>query len=566
MRTAFSGRARRVAACTALVLSAGMLLATPASADSPGPRPSAGKPAVSSEVPKRALLPAAEGRAGAAAAGALDPLLSDVDGDGYEDTLLRSINGKVYAATTQDHGYDGAFQLGGRGAEVAKDLVPVGNQYGGTGPEVLVLSENGTMMMYEDASYDGSYSETRVGTGWQIYNKVVSPGDVNGDGRADVLARTHAGDLYLYLGTGHRTGPLSTRKRIGGGWGIYDQVVGVGDNTGDGVADVYARDFTGRLWFYAGTGDLSHPFSTRRYIGQGWGTYNQLVPAGHGRLGARDNAGTVYTYTSRGGGILSPRVKSSDTGGWSGVAQFANAGNIPTTGKEGVIARSNGGTLYWYTNTTRGVLFPRQQYSQEGVWAGAALTHLSSLDPDGESDFAEVYQGGLYVDNTLIGWGWGAYNALAGPGDLSGDGRGDLLARDRNGVLYLYKGNGLGSAFSSRIRVGDGWSAYNKLLGAGDYTGDGRADLLARSKAGDLYLYAGTGKASAPFKGRVKIGGGWGGYKHLVAAGDLNADGKADLLAGTYGGALYRYTNTTPGTFAPRAHLGTGFQVYNLMG
>jgi hypothetical protein len=43
-----------------------------------------------------------------------------------------------------------------------------------------------------------------------------------------------------------------------------------------------------------------------------------------------------------------------------------------------------------------------------------------------------------------IGTGWGAFTALLWPGDFSGDGRPDLLARQPNGVLDMYRGNGTG--------------------------------------------------------------------------------------------------------------------------
>ncbi|MFI8514837.1 FG-GAP repeat domain-containing protein [Streptomyces sp. NPDC085460] len=563
MRTAFSGRGRRVSACTALALSAGMLLATPASAGTPAPLPSAERPVASPELPRESYtVPQDTGRASAAAATGDTKPLADLNSDGWEDVIFRAMNGKLYSSLS-DGG--GAEFLAGR-SEVAKDIIPIGNQGGNNvRPEVLVLSETGTLTMYQDAHRDSYDWELRVGSGWQIYNKVFSPGDVNGDGRADVLARTHAGELYVYLGTGHMTGPLSTRKRIGGGWGAYDQLIGAGDATGDGKGDLYARDSSGRLWFYAATGDLSRPFGTRRAIGQGWNTYNQIAWAGSGALVARDNTGTVYLYDPRGNGTLTPRRKASETGGWAGVAQFANSGSIPYTGKAAVLARSHAGNLFWYGATTRGVLTAREQLTDDGSWAGIGFFHPSSLDGDGHPELGWVYEGRLGVNSNVIGSGWGVYNALVGPGDLSGDGKGDLLARDRSGVLYLYKGNGYGTAFASRVRVGDGWSAYDKLVGAGDYTGDGRTDLLARTASGNLYVYAGTGKASAPFKGRKLIGGGWGAYKHLVAPGDLNADGKADLLAVTSGGTLYRYTNTSPGKFAPRAKLGTGFDVYNSM-
>jgi hypothetical protein len=44
-------------------------------------------------------------------------------------------------------------------------------------------------------------------------------------------------------------------------------------------------------------------------------------------------------------------------------------------------------------------------------------------------------------------------------------------------------------------------------------TGDGHADLVARDSHGVLWLYKGTGKASAPYAPRVEIGSGWNTYK-----------------------------------------------------
>lgn len=49
------------------------------------------------------------------------------------------------------------------------------------------------------------------------------------------------------------------------GWGAsYDVVVGVGDNTGDGEADLVSRDTSGTLWRNNGNGKGS--FGTRTKI------------------------------------------------------------------------------------------------------------------------------------------------------------------------------------------------------------------------------------------------------------------------------------------------------------
>ncbi|MFF9914457.1 FG-GAP repeat domain-containing protein [Streptomyces sp. NPDC013457] len=563
-------RARRIAACTALVLSAGVLLATPASADQPVPGPAVEKPAPVF-TPPALTRPQPDGlRAGTAQASGVgaSPRLSDFDGDGISDLIYRSWSGDIYTATTTGAG--GLFA--GNLSETAKDVIPIGNQDGdASGPEVLTLTEQGSLQLYADATPTGAW-HAWTGGGWQIYNKIVAPGDVNDDGRADLVARDHSGNLYLYYATGNRNAPFSARVLLGGGWNIYDQLLGIGDNNGDGWADLIGRDTAGTLWFYAGRGDKSAPFAARVKIGSGWNIYNQIFPVGddngdgNGELIARDSAGTLWYYAGRGDGTLAARVQSSDPGGWDGVPQFGGAGNNPVVGnKEGVLARDKAGTLFWYGSRTTGKLAARAQIGDPGGWAGADFTHLSSLNPDGSSDIAQIFQGGLYVEGNYVGGGWSGYNTLVGPGDLTGDGRGDLLGRDGSGTLYLFRGNGQGTSFAARIKVGTGWGTYNKIVGAGDYTGDGRTDIVARTSGGDLYVYAGTGVAATPFKARVKVGSGWNTYAKLVAPGDLNADGKGDLLGVTSSGDLYGYLNSSAGKFTARARIGYGFGIYNTM-
>ncbi|MFF4896687.1 trypsin-like serine protease [Streptomyces sp. NPDC001068] len=165
---------------------------------------------------------------------------------------------------------------------------------------------------------------------------------------------------------------------------------------------------------------------------------------------------------------------------------------------------------------------------------------------------------------------WKTRKATVIPGDLTGDYLPDVLSEDSSGVLWLYPGKGNGT-FGSRVKVGSGWSQYNQLRGVGDFNGDGKADLLARkSSGGDLYLYKGTGKSGTGlFSARVKVRSGWTGYNTLAAVGDMTGDGKADLLARTTGGTLYLYPGTGKATseiFGTRKSLGTGFQQYDILG
>ncbi|MFC8429933.1 FG-GAP-like repeat-containing protein [Streptomyces sp. NPDC057253] len=162
---------------------------------------------------------------------------------------------------------------------------------------------------------------------------------------------------------------------------------------------------------------------------------------------------------------------------------------------------------------------------------------------------------------TLGSSGWNQYDVLTYPGDLTGDGRPDLIARNSStGTVYLYKGTSAGK-LSARVKLYDNWKGYKKVVGVGDLNGDGIGDLLAQDKANNLYRYDGTGKGT--FKTRVKLFGAWGGsYDVVVGVGDITGDGRADLVSRDTGGNLWRNTGDGKGSFGARVRIGTGWQGY----
>ncbi|MET8327532.1 FG-GAP-like repeat-containing protein [Streptomyces sp. NPDC005181] len=202
------------------------------------------------------------------------------------------------------------------------------------------------------------------------------------------------------------------------------------------------------------------------------------------------------------------------------------------------------------------------------------LTELGDMGGDGKGDLLARTPGGtLYrIPNPLdymevgdaprvkLGTGWSQYNKIVAARDLSGDGLPDILARDTSGVVWLHRGKSDGS-LAGRTKVTT-WKTYTAIAGRGDLSGDGRADIVARDSAGVLWLYRGNGKGG--FEPRTKIGSGWGKYNAIVGSGDMDHNGRQDILARTSAGAVYLYNaNHTGGFSAPKKLADTRWKKYS---
>ncbi|MEU1371431.1 FG-GAP-like repeat-containing protein [Streptomyces sp. NPDC005803] len=217
----------------------------------------------------------------------------------------------------------------------------------------------------------------------------------------------------------------------------------------------------------------------------------------------RDEAGRLWFMPGNGTGRL------IGSGGWNAMNALVRHGDFSRDGREDVIAREKAtGKLWLYQGTGSGGLGARK----------------------------------------LIGiGGWNSMGRIAAFGDLSGDGRSDLLASEKaTGKLWLYPGTGSGGLGARKLIGTGGWNSMNALVGAGDMTGDGRADLVAREKAtGKLWLYPGT--SSRTLGARKLIGtGGWNSMDHILGVGDTSGDGRPDLEASD-GFSLYQYQGLATG-------------------
>src|ERR1700693_466848 len=148
-----------------------------------------------------------------------------------------------------------------------------------------------------------------IGSGWQNYDIIMSPGDWNGaaNGAPDIIARMPSdGSLWLFSGDG--LGGYTGPKQIASGFNVYTHLVDAGNFTGHGRPDLLAVRADGELVLFPNLGNavLGDPIS----LASGWGGYDAVVGttnfSGHHRpdvivRNASEGSLTVFAGDGHGG-------------------------------------------------------------------------------------------------------------------------------------------------------------------------------------------------------------------------------------------------------------------------
>lgn len=354
--------------------------------------------------------------------------------------------------------------------------------------------------------------------------------DVDGDGFADVLTGTcapeKAGAGAVFLRRGGPKG-LSAPTALGRAGERGDRGEGTfagdsspaGDLDGDGFADLVSGDAQAKQAFvHWGSGEEGRALASATAV---------PAPPGFVLLGAPFGAGDVNGdgFADLGAIVSADRdewlllLRGSSDGialdgapiALDGASEAAPAGDLNGDGYADVIVGlphvDPPGAIRVYYGGPRGLGAPQTIVGPEGSWHfGQTVASAGDLDGDGYADVAVgvehdcscsgdaysvyVFRGGVAGLATKPielrgknGGGLGA--ALAGAGDVDGDGFADLLAgapgEDR---ALLYRGGAQGPspwpiALGPAARFGDGFGAV--VTSAGDVDGDGLDDVVVSS-------------------------------------------------------------------------------------
>ncbi len=249
---------------------------------------------------------------------------SDIDGDGAADLLGGKADGTLWYY--RNDGTADGDPINGSGAQIGTgwggfDWIDGADISGDGSADLYARKPDGTLWYYPNnrGSNPGGLpfagSGTQIGTGFNAFDR-VDAADIDGDGRADLLARKPDGSLWYYRNDGTADGdPINgSGTQIGTGWGGFDWIDGA-DISGDGSADLLARKPDGSLWYYpnnrsSNPGGL--PFvGSGTQIASSFNNFDIINAAdlsgdGSADLFARKPDGTLYYY---------PNNRASNPGG-----------------------------------------------------------------------------------------------------------------------------------------------------------------------------------------------------------------------------------------------------------
>jgi hypothetical protein len=132
---------------------------------------------------------------------------------------------------------------------------------------------------------------------------------------------------------------------------------------------------------------------------------------------------------------------------------------------------------------------------------------------------------------------------IVGSGDFNGDGRSDIFWKYGDSLCAVWRGTATGAM----INAGDIIGTSASVIGTGDFNGDGRSDVLFRSISGEILEWLGQpdGQFITKYPTLQLTDAAW----KVASIGDFNGDGRADLLWQHESGSTAYWLGTATGNF-----------------
>jgi uncharacterized protein (TIGR03437 family) len=378
--------------------------------------------------------------------------------------------------------------------------VTIADFNGDGNPDLAVTAEDNSVTILA-GSGNGTF---RAGASFQAGNspQYLAAGDLNGDGKLDLaVANTNDNTISIFVGKGD--GTFQLRATYITSFGPNSLVIA--DYNGDGKPDILQASGDARLMLPGFNSD-----DIDILLGNGDGTFQ---------------GASTYTPGPTAGPLL-------------GVSDFNS------DGKADVVMTDGTGRPYLFAGNGNGTFQQASAIAAPAGFAqgGPAAAAAGDFNGDGKPDLAvtETHAnsiavllnapGGLQAGSTISSGGNGPAQILSA--DFDGDGKADLaLVNGGTPNLAILTGTGNGSF---QVKNTYGTTRPMAAIAAADLNGDGRPDLIAidggqlgTTTHGAVWVYLNDGKGGLGTPAKYMAVD----YPGTLAAGDVNGDGKPDIVA-----------------------------------
>ncbi|MHB1049431.1 MAG: FG-GAP-like repeat-containing protein [Bacteroidota bacterium] len=425
--------------------------------------------------------------------------------------------------------------------------------------------------------------------------------DIDADGDYDCFTNGEFSEVSLYTNTGSSTSPhfqlTEAAMADTNGIDLFSErfsVPAFADIDGDGDCDFFTGSQSGSVTLYENVGDAHQPrfaFITNEFNGiQIIGGGANLRKAQHGASAIEffdaDSNGTLdlfwgdyfnpsMYFLKNIGTAIAPNYILTDSTYPKGNEVLTFGYNIPQhvdmdgDGKTDLIVSTvfptEGYDNLWHFKNIGTNQFPEYSLQTKNMipmidGGSRSSVAVADYDGDGDQDICLATGGGeiriyvntgsahaaLFSKDPALTISLPSFYCTAGSGDLDGDGDADLLIGDFAGSLRFFRNSSMPGQlqFDQQPFQLDTISAGNSSAPAvGDIDHDGRGDILVGNSAGRLIFYKNIGTNAQPVYSLVseKWNGIDAGNDASPFVTDLDKDGNTDLLIGNSDGRIAHY-------------------------